>query len=234
MFCCYLAVYWGPRPETAEECADRLALCLDQLRRVHPLFSSWFHKARSRKAANRGVDEGREALTKFLLTGRNRTDVGNAVIPGLGYRVGIWDGLEPGADLMVGCGMAHPRMINAVVLNLAILEDVPSFYEPAVLRAILAALATSWAPDWGTCGTDAWRESQDPAPWTPVIGYGTYLGPARPVPQLVPNATVERVGAGHLVTLGGLPQTVEVETVIAVRAALQRAGSLQPVLQPAP
>ena len=85
----YVGAYWGPRKETALECARRAELFFHMLARCDPSFPHWYHAGRGfpRELPGWLLRPEVGELEKFFLKGRSRTDVGKVVIEDLGYPV---------------------------------------------------------------------------------------------------------------------------------------------------
>jgi hypothetical protein len=124
-----LIVYWGPREESARDCAARLRAYWDMLHDAFPLIEHWFDTGKTRKEAwiseciSARSDDG---LERFLLSGVNRRDFGGEIIPSLGFTVSVWNQRKRPAEMgmSLSCGMFHQQMINN--LGLSFPEDPKS------------------------------------------------------------------------------------------------------------
>lgn len=159
-----VAGYWSARKESIERCADRLCRFLADLATCDPALATWREKGRSRKQAMRiHVDMGDHNYVLSLLDrGRNRRDVGHAVIEELGFHVGLWNGgnKKSAAGLSITCGLywtspnAESSMTNFVVLDLP--EDLGDLKQADRMSRVLAAVARAWEPEWaGVMSRDA-------------------------------------------------------------------------------
>jgi hypothetical protein len=149
-----IGIYWGPRRETAAECATRLAGYLVCLSREHQLLSQWYVKQRSRNAEKVPIavpgDSAR--LIQMISSGRNRHDVGGDVMESLGFRVGLCNGAsgEESAALSIKCGLyeENPNLGNAVVLTITPSKDADLANMNVCKRLLLCGVG-AWQPDWG-------------------------------------------------------------------------------------
>src|SRR5690349_11123931 len=89
----YAGAYWGPRKETALECARRAELFFHMLARCDPSFAQWYRAGRGfpRELPGHPVQSNVDELEKLLLQSRNRTDVGKKVIEDLGFSRIMWN-----------------------------------------------------------------------------------------------------------------------------------------------
>ncbi|MGK5533677.1 Imm52 family immunity protein [Streptomyces sp. URMC 129] len=209
----YLGAYWGPRAESAGECAARLGDCLQRLGTTHPALATWFRKGKSKAAAsNEAITVNNEALEALLLAGRSRTDIGGDTIDELGFRASLWNRDPLAVSLSTTCG-AHPAtnsVMNYFTLTLPEpLEAATELYEPDVARAVFRAVVEAWSPTWATYASYAMRERQRTAPGQPVGGWLTYLdGKLGSSTQNRPEVSVEPFASGVLVTAGTDPLNV--------------------------
>ncbi|HEY0094673.1 MAG TPA: Imm52 family immunity protein, partial [Archangium sp.] len=89
----YAGAYWGPRQETALECARRAELFFHMLARCDPAFTQWYRAGRGfpRELPGWPVRPEMKELETFFLKGRSRTDVGREVIEDLGFLQMVWN-----------------------------------------------------------------------------------------------------------------------------------------------
>ena len=231
----YLAAYWGPRAEGVEACAERLLQCVEDLRSLSDVMSSWFRKGASR-SAKLAIAWEPSAVVGLLRAGQNRKDSGGEVMDELGYRVGLWNGnVSAPVSMSVTCG-ANPRtpgVMNAFVLQLPELElggpDVAGLYGGGRLRSGLRSVVECWDPDWAVVTSNSLRNAQGPLPRAPHVGWLTYLSGQIPILENVPHGVLaESLRDGVLISSTQNPQDVNEEIVMAVRNVLARAGSLEP------
>lgn len=149
-----IGVYWGPRRESAEECARRLAEHVKGLSKLHHSLSRWYLKQRRRDAEKVPVafDEGVAKLIELIASGSNHRDVGGDVMEGLGFQVGLWNGLrdEESVGLSIRCGLfdKNPNLGNAVVLTLSASEG-SELIDMGLCKSLLLCGVEAWAADWG-------------------------------------------------------------------------------------
>ncbi|MFI9811196.1 Imm52 family immunity protein [Saccharothrix variisporea] len=219
----YLAAYWGDRADSLDSCADRLRRTCQNLAQVHDALGRWYRKGRS-KAAAEPVPHDSAALRDLLVRGRNRADADGRVIEELGYSVGLWNrGNDLPVSLNVTCGhhAGVPGVLNSVVLGLPELAGsgpASALYRSDVAVGMISAVVEPWDPDWALLAPYSLRDAQarSGATWSPVVGWLTYLSPARAAEFEAPEgASVSRLGDGRLVVigedLGSLSLTVAME-----------------------
>jgi hypothetical protein len=91
----YAGAYWGPRKESAEECARRAQSLLLALARTEAFFARWFIPPKSRKEAPRPLDLELASLQELFAQSRIQNDEGHA-IEDLGFHVTADNGARPG------------------------------------------------------------------------------------------------------------------------------------------
>jgi hypothetical protein len=225
-------VVWGPRAESAEECADRWRTTIRALAGLDPMLAGWimYDDDDDDDPANwRPVPLGDADLLPIVRAGAG--DAG----AGLGFNFGTVNDQDDEHALFfhASAGMSAP--IEGL-LNVARLEIRPT--SPAGLRRwaelaepVLAVLVEAWAPDHGHVYTFPQHQAQWPAPRQPLAGSVTYLCAHRS--QLVP-ADLAASGrptpdGGLLLSLvrdGELPPD---ETVVALGTRLREAGAFEPI-----
>jgi hypothetical protein len=220
----YAGAYWGPRTESADECANRLARCLDLLGEAHPALSTWFRKGKSKSAASgEPMTTSPEALTELIAGGRNRTDVSGRVINELGFRLSAWNKNSIPVSFSTTCG-ASPA--TASVMNVFLLElpdpagDGAPLYEPKVARAVLEAIVAAWDPQWATFASYSMRNAQPHRNGRPVAGWMTYVSGGRPIAE-GESTTFHR---GQIVTAAPDPREVTDAQLAQVAALLDAAA----------
>ncbi|WP_408640304.1 Imm52 family immunity protein [Saccharomonospora cyanea] len=138
----YVGAYWGPRVESANECARRLALCLSQLGVVHPALATWFRKGRSKSAASGNpVATSVDVLEAMLVGGRDRTDVDGRVISELGFSVSLWNKNPVPVSFSTTCGASPATSSVKNYFTLELPEPVGAaaeLYDPGVARSFFA------------------------------------------------------------------------------------------------
>ncbi len=230
----YVGAYWGPRKETALECARRAELFFHMLARCDPSFTHWYHAGRGspRELPGWPVRTEVEELEKFLLKGRLRTDVGKKIIEDLGFRQMVWNAKEKPTFLFISCGgyspwgspnhcLLQPHRQGAVRERLL---RVP------VLTEVLTSMATAWDPDFAMASSTEMVRLVEKEGNEVRVGWLTYLsrrlGTLPPLPAPV---RIEPVGSlGWLLTLSPEPMAASnpehVAFTLRVRELLDRAG----------
>ena len=233
----YVGAYWGPRQETALECARRAELFFHMLARCDPTFTQWYGAGRGfpRELPGWPVRPEMKELETFLLKGRNRTDVGREVIEDLGFRQMVWNAKKEATKLHFSCGkyspwggpnlcLLYPPRQGAVRERLL---RVP------VLAEVLTCMATAWDPDFAMVGSSQMVDLVEKDGFEVRMGWLTYLsrrlGRLPPLPAPV---RIEPVGTlGWLLTLSPEPMTAgnpeHVALIARVRELLDRAGLIE-------
>src|SRR5207253_6742120 len=147
-----IGVYWGPRTETARECADRLLTYLQELSRANPVLATWYVKQRDRKAPKVAVPLDGNKLLGIVTAGANRRDAGGDAMESLGFRLALWNGHEDSQSfgLSIKCGLfeQNPNLGNAAVVTVP--SDVASKADAQALsKQILVHGIEAWEADWG-------------------------------------------------------------------------------------
>ncbi|CAM3436893.1 MULTISPECIES: immunity 52 family protein [Corallococcus] len=238
----YSGAYWGPRKESAEECARRTADFLNLLAQCDPFLAHWYKPARSRKDARQHplMPPDVSSLTELFRRGVNR-ESGGPPIESLGYT--FWFGNGGGdydsADLRILCGGHDEAVLNSCVLKLPTLgrgANADGVLTSPVLTGAVRSMALAWEPDWAFATSHAYEsQSQEPdsAPFS--LGWITYLsrrlGTVPPLPAPVRIEPVE--DKGTLIILTPERFTVKNPEHLAlaeqVRGLLAKAGLMKPL-----
>ena len=140
-----VGVYWGPREESREECAERIASHMRLLAEIEPSFSKWIRCVSRRKKIYEPYPFSSADLAPLL--DRNYTDIGHELIPSLGYSIyaPTSDNAPMRGMLSVSCGVYSERVDNAAVVN---------FYSDAepnrdLLQRMLVGAIETYDPDSG-------------------------------------------------------------------------------------
>lgn len=170
-----LHVYWKPRRESAEQCADRISWMFSELAGCNVRFAIWNYPKMSGRflefLAKRDV--GAERLSRFsdaveertrrsivdfadrgyllrlLHRGRHRRDSDRSVIEELGFIVSFLSSQDPNISIRVECGCYAERSGNCVTLELPERELLGDFGECDVMARLLSTIAKVWAADHG-------------------------------------------------------------------------------------
>ncbi|ATB43862.1 hypothetical protein CYFUS_009343 [Cystobacter fuscus] len=230
----YVGAYWGVRKETALECARRAELFFHMLARCDPSFVQWYRAGRGfpRELPGHPVRTEVEALEKWLLQGRNRTDVGKHVIEDLGFSQMMWNAKKEATDLSIHCGGYSPwGGPNSCLLKVTRESPIRErLLSASVLTGVLTAMATAWDPDFAMAGSSEMVDLLEKRGFEVRVGWLTYLSRRRGrLPPLPAPARIEPVGTlGWLLVLSPEPMTAgnpeHVAFTSRVRELLDRAG----------
>jgi hypothetical protein len=236
----YIGAYWGPRRESAEDCARRAEALFQSLESVDPLFTHWFKHARTRKEAlKRPLEREPIRLRAYIQRSIVRDDV-RAPMEELGFSAWLWNG--GGEDTDVGlnfaCGGCSKWVPNSCLVN-------PPNRGPhaervltvPVLTAILRCLVFAWDPDWGVVTSPDHRDviSTKGKPGT-FVGWITYharrRGTVPPLPVPAQIEPVEDQGSFIILTPERLTASnpEHVEQAARIMELLGRAKLLEPVV----
>jgi hypothetical protein len=237
----FFGAYWGPRAESAEECADRVGRLIRGLEVIDVLLTGWRDKAETKSGAlaQPVVTTDRQDLVERLTAGVTRDDTG-ALIETAGYSVYWWNGDESDAaaiTLNMSLGRTSKQVPNSVVFQFPDPTAVPSIYSGRSASNLVLTVLEVFQPDRAVWLDDDSRAAQkNPDRVLPnggkaigrlvghPAGWATYLADSEPIgfnDNLLPTtASAERIGAGTLVLLGDDPANVPVDDVLAVRAAM--------------
>ncbi|MCY1022958.1 immunity 52 family protein [Pyxidicoccus sp. MSG2] len=233
----YAGAYWGPRKESAEECARRTAHFLTLLAPADPSLAQWYKPARRLKDARKHplMPPDLPTLTECFRRGVNR-ERGGPVFEDLG--LSFWFGTGEGADLRITCGDYAGSSPNHCVLDLPDRgSNADRVLTTPVLTHVVRSMAVAWEPDWAVAMSRDYRETfAEPRRGGTFVGWVTYLSRRRGVvPPLPAPARIELVeDRGTLLVLTPERLTASnpahVESGQRVRELLDRAGLMQPVI----
>lgn len=209
----YAGAQWRARPESVEECTDRIVAFMPALEMINPMFGTRFDTGRSRKdALRRPIQIERSVLRENLLAGQNRTDVApRKVIEELGFSFSPWNGQETAVGLRVHCGTYSQWVGNNVVITLPDLDQLEGMLDADFATRLITVMVESWDPDWATvCGQDL-ANSQGKPIGSVVIGFVAYVKSNRRVgPLFLPKGITRRaLHNGELLTIGTDPLNVD-------------------------
>jgi len=198
----FVGFYWGPRKETAEAVARRAYGLLQRLREISSVFTRW--EPVSEKKAGRKFTADLAHLEVLARAGVNRTDVGNEVIPDLGFRISLLSkacgsGL---VSLRITAGGYSKWVSNVCVIELPPLAsgDAALLRVPTLVKVCESVIAF-WEPDSGQVGSPGMLDLLPDRNEGVDVGWFTYLvaGHGEP-PQVSPPSRVLPVnGKGHLI-----------------------------------
>ena len=232
----FVGAYWGPRQETAQECARRAENFLHLLPRCDPTFTQWYRGGRKVPPGLPGhpIEDAGE-LERLLLEGRNRSDFDRTLIlEDHGFMAGVFNAKKGRTRLDFHCGAYFPEGHNFCLL------DPPSegpvrerLLSAPVLAQVLTCMATAWDPDFATASSLEMLRHTEKREWEVRVGWLTYvsrrLGTVPPLPAPV---RIEPVGTqGWLLTLSPEQMTADNPEHVAftarVRELLDRAGLVE-------
>ncbi|MFY2559321.1 immunity 52 family protein [Corallococcus terminator] len=232
----YAGAYWGPRKESADDCARRLGMFITALPAVDASFVRWFQTGKSRKDALKRLLEPELAeLEKFVARGR---DPGNE---DLGFGIAAWNGASDEYEATgfdIHCGGYSDVVLNTCVFTLPSRGlSAGRVVTASALVSLLRACALSWEPDWAVAMSHAHREmtGRRKQKWAPRIGWVTYLaqhrGTVPPLPAPVRIESVEDKGTLIVLTPERFTASNPEHVALAerVRELLDRAGLLKPL-----
>ncbi|WNG31217.1 hypothetical protein F0U62_49855 [Cystobacter fuscus] len=232
----YVGAYWGPRQETALECARRAELFFHMLARCDPSFTQWYRAGRGapRELPGHPVRADITELEKLLLQGRIRA--GKKVMEDLGFMQMMWNAKKEATEIHLACGSycAPSGGPNSCLLNPT--RESPlreRLLRAPVLADVLTSMATAWDPDFAMVSSTEMVRLVQKRKWEVRVGWLTYL-PRRlgRLPPLPAPVRIEPVGTiGWLLHLSPELMTVNNPEHVAfttrVRELLDRAGLIE-------
>jgi immunity protein 52 of polymorphic toxin system len=239
----YVGAYWGPRKETALECARRAELFFHMLARCDPTFAQWYRGGRGapRGLPGHPVRPEVEEWEELFRRGRNRTDVGKKVIEELGFSEYVWNAkTRERTRLEFNCGGYSRGVPNSCLLYPP--EEGPAqerILSAPVLAEVLTCVATAWDPDSAMAGSNDMVRLVRKEKGEVRVCWLTYLSRRLGTPPPLPAPVrIEPVGElGWLLTLSPEPMTASnpehVAFTVRVRNLLDRAGLIaRPKVEP--
>jgi len=236
----YLGAYWGPRKETARECAQRAEVFFHMLARCEPTFAQWYRGARGapRELPGHPVRPEVEEWERLFLQGRNRTDIGKKVIEDLGFMESVLNAKKDATRIHLHCGEYSPWGEGNTCLihppdEGSVRERILS---APVLAEVLTSMATAWDPDFAMATSGEMVDRIEKQTRDVRVGWLTYLsrrlGTLPPLPAPI---RIEPVGAlGWLLILSPERMTAHNPEHVAftarVRELLDRAGLIERLL----
>jgi hypothetical protein len=232
-----LLAYWVARPESIDQCADRLLEFFPALTRSEVTLARWFKTGRTLKGALRHqVDvTSREALLAILEQGRNRTDVGKEIMYDLGFSVRLWNGVEDedAAGLGIKCGSYadYSLLPNHVILSFP--KALGSLADRARMQSVLEASVIAWEPAWAGIISEEAQDSRS-FPDDPFIDWMVYMENAwlPSVPALSPPASAKALDKGTIIVVQDEPPDpsngIHLENIRRVESALRSVWRVPP------
>jgi hypothetical protein len=239
----YAGAYWGPRQESAEQCARRAKLFFTAMAQCDDDFIRWYGPTLSRKQAPQALQVEVPTLERMFEEGRTRNDEGG-IIEDLGFHTsgdnGMWPGTRPRefVAFRVKCGSHAERLPNSCVLNLPSAGSaMDRTVRAPMLASILRAMALAWEPGWGIATSHAHRDMvTERATVGTFVGWVMYfahgLGVLPPLPAPVRVEPVEDKGTLVILTPERFSASNPEHVALAARVheVLSHAGLLKPLL----
>ncbi|MBI3862416.1 MAG: immunity 52 family protein [Planctomycetia bacterium] len=175
----YIGAYWGPRRESADQCADRLTQCLRSLANCDAIFRDWYKKGRAnRTRLAKPVDwSSHDILVNLLNSGRSRLDSDHSVMEDLGFIVSLWNRAErlKASDFMARCGLytCNPFLGNSFVLDLP--KDLGTLAQKENLLKAFVAIVEAWEPNWAGVISRRSRDAREFVPGRPFVDWMIYV-----------------------------------------------------------
>ncbi|HYM32226.1 MAG TPA: Imm52 family immunity protein [Candidatus Cybelea sp.] len=208
-----LVAYWGPREETARECANRLAHMIDDLAALHPAFARWMNKAYTLEEAYSPfckMPPVLDELTVKFEQNRHTYDDPRDPIRELGFSLAAWNGLNrpQGVSLSV---QAAAFVVTRPYPNHASMQFAPrgsgneDLIAAANMESAMRIMVAAWQPVWMGLSSAAYgrhlTDYKGPTkhPWA---GWMTYLSESlakKVTPP--PSAIVERTPDGGMLLI---------------------------------
>ena len=109
----FIGAYWGPRRESRERVAERIAEFLQSLPNASGSLATWYTKGQSRASAKALIVATPDKIASRLKT--NRREDNDEIMSELGFSIGAWNGGH--ASLHATIGAFTPYIGNSVVLS---------------------------------------------------------------------------------------------------------------------
>jgi immunity protein 52 of polymorphic toxin system len=239
----YVGAYWGPRKETALECARRAELFFHMLARCDPSFTQWYRAGRGfpRELPGWPLRPEMKELEEFFLKGRHRTDVDKEVIEDMGFSQMVWNAKKEATHLDFSCGKYSPWAPPNICLLKPTRESAvrERLLRAPVMTEVLTSMATAWDPDFAMASSTEMVDLVEKGRFEVRVGWLTYLSRRRGrLPPLPAPVRIEPVGTlGWLLVLSPEPMTASNPEHVAfttrVRELLDRAGLIE-IPEPSP
>jgi hypothetical protein len=146
----FVGVYWAARREGVVQCARRLEHHLSALAGVSENLKRWV--SGNKHAPDLGIDAiSSDVLVRLLENGVNRKEIGQAIIPELGFSVGLWNRDRDGwsAGTSVTCGLYSRNKNLSNFANLRVEAESSEIPSPVAMVNLLERLIEVWEPDNG-------------------------------------------------------------------------------------
>lgn len=226
----FLGAYWAARPDSLDECTDRLSRFFAELVTCDDVLGHWYELADSRRRAlEKSADVGDPNYLRALLErGRHWTDMPRKLMKDLGFTFGLWNGQDEtkSVGLSVTCGLYYEKLTNCVTLHLP--QGLGRLKDARRMRRVLSAVATTWEPDWAGVMSDEAMERRRFNPKRPFVDWMLYVSDKwlPKIPTFEPPTTTEHLAAGTMIVVQEEPpdpcNPTHLENIKRVRATLRR------------
>ncbi len=230
----YVGAYWGPRRETASQCARRAALFFNSLDPCDPSFSQWYYGGPRvpRGAVGHPVSRDERSLEELLSKSRTRKNRGKTVIEDLGFSQIMWNAKREASEIHVSCGGYY----SWATVNNCLFKPPRSgpvrerLLTLSVLTGIITRMAAAWEPDFAMVSSSELVEVLQKREAEVRVGWLTYLSKRLGrLPPLPAPVRIEPVGElGWLLILSEEPLSAgnpeHVVLAARIRELLDRAG----------
>ncbi|WNG15986.1 Imm52 family immunity protein [Cystobacter fuscus] len=234
----YIGAYWGPRKETALDCARRAELFFHMLARYDPTFAQWYRRGRGapRELPGHPVRQDVEEWEQLFLRGMNRTDATRKVMEDLGFREYVWNAkTRERTRIELHCGEYSPFGPGNTCLFYPPYEGSARerILSTSVLAGVLTSIATAWDPDFAMATSSAMLDLIQKRKREVRVGWLTYLSRRLgTIPPLPAPVRIEPVGTlGWLLILSPEPMMASNPEHVAftarIRELLDRAGLIE-------
>ncbi|WP_434384707.1 Imm52 family immunity protein [Melittangium boletus] len=233
----YLGAYWGPRKETALECARRAEFFFHLLAECDPTFVQWYRGGRGfpRELPGFPVSSAPEEWEKLFLRGVNRTDATKRVIEDLGFRENVWNAKKLRTRVELHCG-EYSLFGNGNTCLIYPPEEGPERERmlcAPLMAGVLKSVALAWDPDFAMVSSTPMVDLIQKRPSEVRVGWLTYLSRRQGrLPPLPTPVRIEPVGdLGWLLVLSEEAMTASDPEHVAftarVRELLDRSGLIE-------
>lgn len=147
----YTGVYWGPRQESLEDCAEKIFLTFNFLREMDSSFNLWYPTRKpKKKEIIKAVDLNLEGIYNLLKLDRTYDDYGR-LLDDLGYKIYLKSdsNFEKAHVLSITCSCSNEYVPNVVVLNLSSSKQLFYLREFTLVKSIYDKFAQIWDPEEG-------------------------------------------------------------------------------------
>lgn len=235
----FFGAYWGPRAESVDQCAERIARLIPALGAIDDLLTGWHDEAEiiPNSVVQPIVTTAHQDLVERLKIGIARDDIGE-VMDTLGYSV-YWQNKSNSGriTLHISLGVTSKLVSNLVIFQFPDPIVAPSIYSTRSASALVSTIIDIFQPDRAVwLDDDSHAAQKEPDRISPIggfaigklighpAGWATYLADSEATGfdrNLLPaTASTRRVSGGTLVFLGDDPAKPAISDVLALRLAM--------------